>query len=175
MKYASDFRTIARDALKGRWGIAVIAGLIASLLGAIASNGPEVKFNYSDNGASLNLMVANQQVFSSSEGLLPELNAFIIGGAVSMMIAALVMAVVFFVLGSVITLGYSRFNLDLVDRRKSPEIGTLFGFFPYWKNAAVARLLETVYVFLWSLLLIIPGIMASYSYAMTSYILTEHP
>ena len=95
MKYASDFRTIARDALKGRWGIAVIAGLIASLLGAIASNGPEVKFNYSDNGASLNLMVANQQVFSSSEGLLPELNAFIIGGAVSMMIAALVMAVVF--------------------------------------------------------------------------------
>ena len=50
MKYASDFRTIARDSLRGRWGIAVIAGLIASLLGAIASSGPEIKFNFSDNG-----------------------------------------------------------------------------------------------------------------------------
>ena len=36
MKYAADFRSIARTALKGKWGIAVVAGLIASLLGAIA-------------------------------------------------------------------------------------------------------------------------------------------
>ena len=42
MKYASDFRSIARNALKGKWGIAVVAGLIASLLGAIGSNGPEL-------------------------------------------------------------------------------------------------------------------------------------
>lgn len=175
MKYASDFRSIARDALRGRWGIAVIAGLIASLLGAIASGGPEVKFNFSDNGANVNLMFANQAIYSSSGGWLPELNAFIVGGAIYIMITALIMAAVFFVLGSVISLGYSRFNLDLVDRRKEPDIGTLFGFFPHWKNAAIAKLLETVYVFLWSLLFIIPGIIASYSYAMMPYILAEHP
>lgn len=175
MKYASDFRTIARDALRGRWGIAVIAGLIASLLGAIASNGPEIKFNYSDNGANVNLMFANQEIYSSSGGWLPELNAFIVGGAIYIMIAALIMAAVFFVLGSVISLGYSRFNLDLVDRRRDPDIGTLFGFFPHWKNATIAKLLETVYVFLWSLLFIIPGIIASYSYAMIPYIQAEHP
>ena len=29
MKYAADFRSIARNALKGKWGIAVVAGLIA--------------------------------------------------------------------------------------------------------------------------------------------------
>lgn len=175
MKYASDFRSIARDALRGRWGIAVIAGLIASLLGAIASSGPEVKFNFRDNGANVNLMFANQEIYSSSGGWLPELNAFIVGGAIYIMIAALIMAAVFFVLGSVISLGYSRFNLDLVDRRKEPDIGTLFGFFPHWKNAAIAKLLETVYVILWSLLFIIPGIIASYSYAMIPYIQAEHP
>ena len=175
MKYASDFRTIARDALKGKWGIAVIAGLLASLLGAISSSGPEVKFNYSDNGANVNLMFANQEIYSSSGGWLPELNAFIVGGAIYIMIAALLMAAVFFVLGSVISLGYSKFNLDLVDRRKEPDIGTLFGFFPHWKNAAIAKLLEIVYVFLWSLLFIIPGIIASYSYAMIPYIQAEHP
>ncbi|MBE5818363.1 MAG: hypothetical protein E7312_04830, partial [Clostridiales bacterium] len=34
MKYASDFRKSARDALRGRWGIAVVAGLIMNVVGA---------------------------------------------------------------------------------------------------------------------------------------------
>ena len=175
MKYASDFRAIARNALKGRWGIAVVGGLIASLLGAIASNGPEVKFNINDSGANVNFMLADQQIYSSSEGWIPELNGFLVGSAIYVIVAALAMAAAFFVLGSVISLGYSKFNLDLVDRREKAELGTLFGFFPHWKNATIANLLQTVYVLLWSLLLIIPGIIASYSYAMTSYILAENP
>ena len=175
MKYASDFRSIARDALRGRWGIAVITGLIASLLGAVTSNGPKVNFNFGDNGASMNLMLADQQIYSTSEGWIPALNAFMVGGAIYVMIAALVMVVLFFILGGVISLGYSRFNLDLVDRWKKPELGTLFGFFSHWKNAAIAKLLKTLYEFLWSLLFIIPGIIASYSYAMMPYILAEHP
>lgn len=86
----------------------------------------------------------------------------------------IVMAVVYFVLGSIISIGYARFNLDLVDRGE-PAFETLFGFFSYWKTAAVAKLLQSVYVLLWSLLLIIPGIIATYSYAMTEFILAEHP
>ena len=68
-----------------------------------------------------------------------------------------------------------KFNLDLVDRQKEAEIGTMFGYFQFWKSAACARLLKGVYVLLWSLLFIIPGIIAGYSYAMTSYILAENP
>ena len=175
MKYASDFRRIARDALKGRWGIAILAGLIASLLGAIASNGPEINFNYSDNGANVSFAFANQQIYSSSGGWLPEMNAFIVGGAIYIIVVALLVAAALFVLSSVISVGYSRFNLDLVDRRKEPELNTLFGYFKHWKTTALARLLQSVYIFLWSLLLIIPGIIASYSYAMMPYILAEHP
>ena len=175
MKYASDFRSIARDALKGRWGIAVLAGLIATLLGAVSSGGPEVTLNMGDTGTSLNLEFANQQIFSTADGWMPKMNAFLIGGAMYIILVAIVMAMVFFVLGSVISLGYSRFNLDLVDRRKDPELGTLFGYFTHWKNAAMAQLLQTLYVVLWSLLFIIPGIIAGYSYAMTSFILAENP
>ena len=36
-------------------------------------------------------------------------------------------------------------------------------------------LLQAVYTFLWSLLLVIPGIVKSYSYAMTNYILLDEP
>ena len=63
MKYAADFRSIARNALSGRWTIAVIAGLIASLLGAVASNGPEVNFTYNDNGANVNLELFGRRSF----------------------------------------------------------------------------------------------------------------
>lgn len=175
MKRAFDFREMARNALRGRWSTAVIAGLLASLLGAAGSSGPEVTFEFNDSGADLNFMFGNQQVYSSTEGWLPELNAFLVGGAVYILIAALVMAALFFVLSSVISLGYSKFNLDLTDRRAEPQIGTLFTYFPYWKNAALTNLLQLVRVFLWSLLLVIPGIMAAYSYAMTGYILAEQP
>ena len=34
MLYAADFRTKAREALRGNWGKAVGVGLVASLLGA---------------------------------------------------------------------------------------------------------------------------------------------
>jgi uncharacterized membrane protein len=36
-------------------------------------------------------------------------------------------------------------------------------------------LLMSVYIFLWSLLLIVPGIIKALSYAMTPYILRDHP
>lgn len=175
MKYASDFRRIARDALSGKWAIAVIAGLIASLLGAIASNGPEITLNINDSGTNVAFEYANQQIYTTTEGWNPELSALVVGGAAYIILAAVVMAVVYFILGSVIEIGYSKFNLDLVDRQKEPELGTLFGYFSHWKTTAVAKLLQTVYVFLWSLLFVIPGIIASYSYAMTDYILAEHP
>ena len=43
MKYAADFRSDARDALRGRWPIAILTGFVASLIGAnIATGGAAV-------------------------------------------------------------------------------------------------------------------------------------
>ncbi len=175
MQYASDFRRIARDSLSGKWTIAVIVGLIASLLGAISYNGPEFEFTYNDNGANISLNFANQQIYSSQNGVLPEISDWIVGGVVYLFMAAIVLAVALFVLGNIIRIGYAKFNLELVDRQKEPELNALFGYFSYWKTVTVASLLQSVYVLLWSLLFIIPGIIASYSYTMTGYILAENP
>lgn len=175
MKYAADFRSIAREALAGRWRIAVVAGLIASLLGAVATNGPELTFEYNEYGADVGLELAGQQIYSFGEGWSGALAGVLAGGAALIMFIALVMAVVYFVLGSVVGVGYCQFNLDLVDRKKEPQVNTLVQYFRNWKTTAAAKLLETLYVFLWSLLFVIPGIMAGYSYAMTGYILAEHP
>ena len=174
MKYAADFRRISREALTGKWMIAVLVGLVATLLGGGGSGGPEVKLNIDGSGANASFEFAGQTIFSTGGGLNSDIGAFLVGSAVYITIAAIVMAVVYFVLGSIIRIGYARFNLDLVDRG-TPSFETLFGYFSYWKTTAVAKLLQSVYILLWSLLFIIPGIIATYSYAMTEFILAEHP
>lgn len=173
MKFAADFRYIAREALRGRWMIAVIAGLIASLLGAIGSIGPKLNIELNDGQFQVWLSVVGQNIITTDgrQGLLR-----LFGGlTLYIVIFAVVMGIILFILGSVIEVGYCKFNLDLVDRCKEADIGTMFGYFNFWKTTAVARLLQTLYVLLWSLLFIIPGIIASYSYAMTGYILADNP
>lgn len=169
MKYAEDFRSLARNALSGKWTMAVIAGLIASLLGGVSSGGLQINLNISD-GTNGGLRIAGHQVFANHY-----FTGFLTTVVSLALLVGLAMAVAHLFLGSLVGVGYSKFNLDLVDRRQETEIGTLFGYFRHWRTVVVAGLLRTLYIFLWTLLFIIPGIVASYSYAMTNYILAEHP
>jgi len=68
MKHASDFRSIARNALKGKWGLAVIAGLIATLIGAIGSGGPELNIELNEGEFTASLQILGQDVISSGGG-----------------------------------------------------------------------------------------------------------
>ena len=52
MKYAADFRADARSALTGKWKTAVVAGLVASLLGGVAEG---VSFNTGNANFEANL------------------------------------------------------------------------------------------------------------------------
>ncbi len=174
MKYAADFRSIARNALAGKWAIAVVAGLIVALLGGLGSNGPEVKLNIDISGPNASFEYAGQTILSTSEGMNSELGVWVVGNAMYIMLAAIALAIVYFVLGSIVAVGYARFNLGLVDGNEV-QFKSLFHYFYKWKTTVAARFLQSLYVFLWSLLFIIPGIIASYSYAMTSYILADHP
>ncbi len=148
MKFAADFRRIAREALAGRWGVAVVAGLVATLLGAMSTDVDfsEVKNNFNVSGEYAGYIA----------------------------VFALAITVVYIVVGSFVEVGYAKFNLNLVDRRPA-EVGDLFSFASICKKTVVARILIMIYTFLWMLLFIIPGIVAAYSYAMTPYILAENP
>ena len=174
MKFAADFRYIAREALRGKWLIAVIAGLIAFLLGGLGSEGLEVKLNVDMSGAMVSFEVAGLTILSTSGGVREYLGAFLAGSAIIIAVAAIVLAAVYFILGSVIEAGYAKYNLELVDRTEA-KLESLFTYFYNWKTTAATRFLTGLYTLLWSLLFIIPGIIASYSYAMTGYILAEHP
>lgn len=174
MKYAADFRQEARAALQGKWPLAILVGLVAAILGGATSGGPEFKINFTGGSLNANVQYAGQTIYSWGDGITPGLRAVLVGGAIYLILAAIVLGVLYFILGSVIEVGYARFNLNLTAGEK-PPFETLFSCFPNWKTVAMARLLQTVYILLWTLLLVIPGIVAGYSYAMTDYILAEHP
>lgn len=172
MKNASDFRTTARNALTGKWTIAVLAGLIASLLGAVHSGGPGIEFHFEEGRPSLE--IAGQELFSGGGINAPLAQGLLVGAGVLVTIS-LITIIAVIILGSIVSVGYSRFNMDLIDRQKTPEVNSLFGYFKHWRSTAVAGLLQALFIFLWSLLFLIPGIMAAYSYSMTKYILAENP
>ena len=71
------------------------------------------------------------------------------------------------------SLGLVIFSLSLT-RNQNPKIEQIFDGFARFGTALLARVLIMVYVLLWALLLIVPGIIAAISYSMTFYILADN-
>lgn len=73
-----------------------------------------------------------------------------------------------------LNLGAAFFSLSL-SRGQEVRLEQLFDGFKYFTSALITYLLMIFYVFLWLLLLIVPGIIAALSYAMAFYILADNP
>ena len=165
MKYAADFRYIAREALRGKWLIAVLTAFVASLIGAqIASGGSGSGSNSNKNNSGINL----NEYFS------PEVLNFFRIVLAALLVYAVISIIISLIIGGAGKLGYARFNLNLVDGNDA-RFEDLFSQFHRLGDGFVMVLLMGIYEFLWSLLFVIPGIIKSFSYAMTPYILYEHP
>ncbi len=71
------------------------------------------------------------------------------------------------------TLSLIRIYLDVI-KGNNPKVGDAFsGFDDFW-SAFKVTFLVGLFTFLWSLLFIIPGIVKSFSYSMSTYILAEN-
>lgn len=78
------------------------------------------------------------------------------------------------VLGGIFELGLTLFMVEVV-RTKKGHFKTGFDGFQYFGTAFVAYLLMGIFTFLWSLLFVIPGIIASLRYSMTYFIIADNP
>lgn len=73
-------------------------------------------------------------------------------------------------------LAYGLYCFFLGISRDEPVTnGNLFDGFKDFKRIFLTTLLQNIYTLLWTLLLIVPGIIKSYSYAMTPYVLKDNP
>ena len=152
-----DIRANAREALKGNWLVAIIASFIA---GTFTASGSGVSSSVSED---VDFSALDQ--LTSTE-LLTTLAVFggiiLFGLIVSVLISAL------------ISVGYAQFNLDLVEGFK-PSIGTMFSKGKQVGTAIAANILVFIRVFFGTILFIIPGIIASYKYAMVNYVIADNP
>ena len=175
MKLAADFRREAREALSGKWKTAILIGILATILGA-TGNGFSVEFEKIADAGYVGVSFAGTTLYSASISSADTIGmqAFLTGTVTYLMVIAIILAVAQFIIGCIVMVGYAKYNLDLMDGEEG-KAGTLFEYFPQWKTMVKAGLLQAVFVFLWTLLFIIPGIIAALRYAMTNYILAENP
>ena len=101
-------------------------------------------------------------IYSVITGILAALAYFYIGAIAELLVAG------------PLSLGLVIFYLN-VTRKSEAEIGNMFAGFKNFIKALLAWLLVGIFTFLWSLLFIIPGIIKSYSYSMTMYVLADNP
>ena len=73
------------------------------------------------------------------------------------------------------------FNLGIhisaldVSRKQPVSVGSLFEGFKSFGDSLALSILNAIFIFLWSLLLVIPGIIKMYSYSMGYFILADRP
>lgn len=165
MQYsAKDFRTMAREALKGKWKPAVIITVLATILGALTMADTLVKFEFkSETGVVVAILEKYSFTLVEAGGL-----------AGILAVIALIWTIVTIVIGGAMTLGYYQFHQNLV-RNQNAETGTLFVHKDKLWHGFCLNFLQILYIFLWTLCFIIPGIMAGLSYSMATYIANDHP
>lgn len=166
MIYNDDYKGTALAALKGNWKTAALTGFVASLFGGV-SVGTSISSEISDVQELLSSPEA-QEYFSSQAWL--ELR----GIAFALLGLFVLWVLVTIVVGGAIRLGYATYSLNLIDR-KPAVFSDLFSQKHRIGAGFCMNFFVGLFTFLWSLLLVIPGIVKSYAYAMTPYILSEHP
>lgn len=160
----SEYRAAGRSALTGRWGLAIGAMVVAALLGGIGSG----------LGFDFNLDIdANDVHYVFNSDFMDQLVLFLQRFKPLFMFLEL-LGLVQLIIGGPVMIGYDRFNLHLVDRQEA-KFGDLFSAFDIFGQAFWLRLRMLLQIIGWTLLLIVPGIIAALRYSMASYIMAEYP
>ena len=151
---------------------------LACLVTAVLTGGLNINYNFGATSADPAV-----DFFYTVGSALPggDVAALILGTAAVML--GILAAVLLFILGLLVALlfvpvvqvGEARYLLR--NRGEDPGFGTLFSAFgngQYW-NVVGVMFWMNLRVFLWSLLLLIPGIIKSYQYRFVPYLLAENP
>ena len=155
MRDFAQIKEIARFQFRQRYGMCVGAALLFILLFGGSSRGFSFQYNYDSSSLFGNEFMPIFMTIIMVVAVIAILGSIFVGGPV--------------------TVGYA----DLCCRVYvgiPTSVGAMFsaGFRNYWRSVG-GMLWMNLFIFLWSLLLLIPGIVKSLAYFATPYILAEFP
>lgn len=158
MKTRYELRLSARETLNGHWGTMALATLVFMLISGVANM-------HGSLGRILNQV---GDIFNLSDSWGLKLLA------TSSSLSTLGVAISIFVIFP-LSFGFEQMFLRFERDRNTDIVSAIFwGFKEYWRSVAVS-LLYVVYIFLWCLLFIVPGIVKAYAYSMSYYLALDHP
>ena len=188
-----ELKERAKEALKRHYWKIVLVSLIGMLIGGglgssgISGGGSDIRDMASDNVKEHFTEHENDDVdWEGAEAVLDDIQmdirpqdivavAFTV--IVVLIVAAIVLAIVLaldVLLLNPVQVGINRFMVkSLDDTARIAEVGYTFDH--NYKNGVKVMFFKDLYVVLWSLLFIVPGIYKAYQYRMVPYILGENP
>lgn len=161
---ASILRARARKNLSANRGLSIGAAAIAALLGGLMTG----------NSFLPQIDAELASYFPALQKMADALNQGLQFGSIRFSFQSGVLGFAAFLIGGVVQLGYAQFLLKQHDGGEL-DFSDLFSQFDRFGQGFAQHFLRNLYVTLWSLLLIIPGIVKAYSYSMTPFIMAEHP
>ena len=168
----SLLKTNAKQVLRQNYWTAFLVCLIASLLSFGTSNfGANFNLNYNTSAEYYNYQFSSFDVFRS----FPFANSVARFLAVFAPVLAVILLLLQIFVANPIAVGRNRYFME--SRVGDAPFSTLFSVFGspgYW-NIVKVMFLKNLYIVLWSLLLVFPGIYKSYQYSMVDYLLAENP
>lgn len=157
---SASIRTLGRKALEGNWGLAIGGVLLYSLLAIV----PIIILTeiFGPSGYNQDVYYGMPSDYIDYGVIMQELSNSLIGNIYSLLVTGPLMLGLIIFIGSIFRSGSAR-------------ISELFSGFEHFGKALGLYIVMNLFIFFWSLLLIIPGIIAAYRYSMAFYILMDHP
>lgn len=160
----------AKQVLRNNYWMALLVAFVASLLAGGSSNiGPTLTFNYTTGSDHYNYQ------YGYDRAVLPYFGA-VAAAAFGFVLIAMVVGVLFSVfVSNPVTVGKCRYFME--SRVGNAPFSSLFSAFgdPAYRNVVKVMFMKNLFIFLWSLLFVIPGIYKAYQYRMVDYLMSENP
>jgi len=147
-----DAKTAMKEAAISPYGVTIIFGIIIFILTIIQRA-------FDDWG----VIIIQTKAYEDPEQF------------ISYMVSSLIFAAIYFVITTVLNFGYLLYCLKVSNRDSSMSYSDLFLGIRYIFKVLGLSIMMSIFVMLWSLLLIIPGIIASFRYTQAVFILAENP
>lgn len=173
-----ELKTKAKEALKRNYWKVVLVSVLVILL----SGGFSYGFSGGSGGSSPQEEISEMQemttspateALSSADLIIIVIVAIVIFTVVFCIVFAIAYAIAAFLYNPVLV-GVNRFMLKSVDdKAEVKEIA--YAFDHSYMNVVKTMFFKDLYVFLWTLLFVIPGVYKKYQYRMVPYIMAEHP
>ena len=163
----SSLKAEAADLCKTSKPSLILVGLIYALLtivmSTLSSRVMSAGITISDADRFLNAFYSGnyETAFALIDRVKPPASSYMIDGALRLVMM-------------IVSAGFTIFVLNTI-RNAGAVYGNLLDGFGMAGRIILLNLMEGILVFLWSLLLLVPGIIAAYRYSQAIYILLDHP